>query len=331
VKKCTIILDKIPQSNKITVEIAKQDVEAMALSNQGSNNKVGSVLVVGAGIGGMQASLDLANGGFKVYLVERDPAIGGVMSQLDKTFPTNDCAMCTLAPRMVECGSHINIEKLTYSEVESIEGEAGAFKVRVRKKARSVKAEKCTGCGECMTNCLVKNRAYVEPAEPAPLELTPDELGEVNRILAEHEEERGSIIPILQDINARYKWLPPGAVRRVSEALEIPLSRVLRIATFYNVFSLEPRGEHIIRVCMGTACHVKGSSRILESLERELDVQAGGTTGDRRFTLEAVRCLGCCGLAPVVTINDDVYGRITQQKIVKALDKYPAIKGSENG
>jgi len=99
---------------------------------KGNGEKVGAVLVVGGGVGGMQASLDLAEAGYKVYLVEKGPSIGGVMAQLDKTFPTNDCAMCTLAPRMVDCGGHLNIEKLTYSEIESIEGEAGNFKVRVR-------------------------------------------------------------------------------------------------------------------------------------------------------------------------------------------------------
>jgi len=298
--------------------------EVMVLTGHGDDGKVGAVLVVGAGIGGMQASLDLANAGFKVYLVEKGPAIGGVMAQLDKTFPTNDCAMCTLAPRMVECGNHMNIEKLTYSEVEGIEGGPGAFKVRVRKKARSVQADKCTGCGECMESCLVRNRAYLEPLEPEPLDLAPDERAEVDRILAEHEDEGGAIVPVLQDINARYKWLSPGAVRRVSDVMGMPLSRVLRIATFYNMFSLEPRGEHIVRVCVGTACHVKGGTRLLENLERRLDVRAGGTTEDRRFTLEAVRCLGCCGLAPVMTINDDVYGRMTPERIGKALDKYPA-------
>jgi len=292
------------------------------LSDKSNHKKVGAVLVVGAGIGGMQAALDLANSGFKVFLVEKDPAIGGVMAQLDKTFPTNDCAMCTLAPRMVECGNHINIEKLTYSEVESIKGNAGSFKVRIRKKARSVHSEKCTGCGECMANCMVHNVAYLEPIEPEPIDLNKEIFDEINKIIAHHKGEEGAVVPVLQDINAKYNWLPPGAVRRISETLGIPLSRVIRMATFYNMFSLKPRGKHIIRVCTGTACHVKGASRILESLQRNLNIKSGETTKDNNFTLEAVRCLGCCGLAPVVTVNEDVYGSMTPEKMLKALDKY---------
>ena len=289
-----------------------------------STEKVGAVLVVGGGVAGMQASLDLAEAGYKVYLVEKGPAIGGAMAQLDKTFPTNDCAMCTLAPRLVDCGKHPNIDKLTYSELLGLEGEAGRFRARVLKKARSVDEDKCTGCGECMANCLVRYRAYVEPAEAEPLDLEPEQLAEVNRIIADHQDEPGAVVPVLQDINARYKWLPAGAVRRVAEALELPVARVLRIATFYNTFSLQPRGKHLIRVCLGTACHVKGAGRILERLERELEVEAGQTTRDMRFTLEAVRCLGCCGLAPVVTVNDDVYGKITSQRMVDVLERYPA-------
>lgn len=289
------------------------------------DGKVGAVLVVGGGIGGMQAALDLAEGGFKVYLVEKSPAIGGVMAQLDKTFPTNDCAMCTLAPRLVDCGKHRDIEKLTYSEVVSMEGEPGLFHIRVKKKARSVDPDKCTGCGECSTACLVRNRAYFEPVEPEPLDLAPDELAEIERIIEEHAAEGAAgIVPALQDINSTYNWLPPGAVRRVAEAVGMPLARVLRIATFYNMFSLEPRGKHIVRVCLGTACHVKGGSRILDRLEMELGVESGETTEDRRFTLEAVRCLGCCGLAPVVTVNDDIYGKMTAGQLLKVLDKYPA-------
>jgi len=289
--------------------------------NSSTDGKVGAVVVVGGGVAGMQASLDLAESGYKVYLVEKSPAIGGAMAQLDKTFPTNDCAMCTLAPRLVDCGKHPNIEKLTYSELRALEGRPGHFRATVLKKARSVDEDKCTGCGECMAHCLVRNRAYLDPL-PEAIELTPDELAEIDGILAEHEGEDGAIVPVLQDINTRYKWLSPGAVRRVSEALGMPLAGVLRIATFYNLFSLEPRGKHIIRVCMGTACHVKGAGRILERLQRELGVESGETTEDKRFTLEAVRCLGCCGLAPVVTVNDDVYGKITSQGMVDVLDQY---------
>ncbi|MCK4356296.1 NADH-quinone oxidoreductase subunit NuoE [Candidatus Bipolaricaulota bacterium] len=287
-----------------------------------TDNKVGAVLVVGGGIGGMQASLDLANAGFKVYLVEKSPAIGGVMSQLDKTFPTNDCAMCTLAPRMVECGNHINVEKLTYSEVESIEGKPGAFKVRVRKKARSVDPDKCTGCGECMESCLVQNYAYLEPLPVEPLEFAADELDEVNRVLEEHASEKGALLPVLEGINARYNWLPPAAVSKVSEALDVPLARVLRIATFYNMFSFEPRGELMVRVCLGTACYVKGGARILEAVQRELNVKVGETTNDMKFSLETVSCLGCCGQSPVMTVNDDIYGYLTQDKISEILASY---------
>ena len=121
-----------------------------------ANGQVGAVLVVGAGIGGMQAALDLANAGFKAYLLERQPAIGGVMAQLDKTFPTNDCAMCTLAPRLVEVGRHEDIELITLGELESIEGEPGNFTARIRKHPRYIDLDKCTGCGDCEEACPVR-------------------------------------------------------------------------------------------------------------------------------------------------------------------------------
>jgi len=117
---------------------------------------VGAVLVVGGGIAGIQASLDLAESGFRVYLLEKLPSIGGVMTQLDKTFPTNDCAMCILAPKLVEAGRHPNIEVITYADLVSVDGAAGDFKVAIRKRARRIDPEKCTGCGVCAETCIVE-------------------------------------------------------------------------------------------------------------------------------------------------------------------------------
>lgn len=289
---------------------------------QTTDKKVGAVLVVGGGVGGMQASLDLAEGGYKVYLVEKGPSIGGVMAQLDKTFPTNDCAMCTLAPRMVDCGGHMNIEKMTYSEIESIEGSAGNFKVRVRKKARYVDLEKCTGCGECVESCLVKNIVYLDQPAVGKIELEEDKQLKMDEIIGRNEGGKETIIPILQDITCEFNWLPPDMLMKVAEVKEIPLEHILRIATFYKAFSLKPRGEHIITVCTGTACHVKGAPRILDRLERELGIKTGETTSDKQFTLEAVRCLGCCGLSPVVTVGDNLYGQMNPAKAAALIDKY---------
>jgi len=127
--------------------------------------KSGAVLVIGGGIGGIQAALDLADSGFYVYLVEKTPAIGGRMSQLDKTFPTNDCSMCIMSPKLVECGRHLNIEILTYADIESVEGSAGDFEVTINKRARSVNTDLCTGCGSCVENCPVTNIAGLTSEE----------------------------------------------------------------------------------------------------------------------------------------------------------------------
>jgi len=289
---------------------------------QGTHKKVGAVLVVGGGVGGMQASLDLAEAGYKVYLVEKGPSIGGVMAQLDKTFPTNDCAMCTLAPRMVDCGRHLNIEKLTYSEFESIEGTAGNFSVHVRRKARSVDPDKCTGCGECVEHCLVKNIVYLEPSTVPEIELEEDKRLKVDQIVNRYAGDKEALVPILQDITAEFNWLAPQVLMRVSQVKQIPLEHILRIATFYKAFSLKPRGKHIITVCTGTACHVKGAQRILDRLERELGIKTGQTTSDMKFSLDSVRCLGCCGLSPVVTVGDELYGQMNPARAAALIDKY---------
>lgn len=130
-------------------------VEFSGNGKEGRKGPIGAALVVGAGIGGMQAALDLAEAGFKVYLLERSPAIGGMMAQLDKTFPTNDCAMCIMSPKLVEVGRHLNIDILTMAEVEEIAGEPGDFRVKIRQHPRYVDVSACTGCGDCAEACPV--------------------------------------------------------------------------------------------------------------------------------------------------------------------------------
>ena len=126
------------------------------------NDKTGAVLVIGGGIGGIQAALDLAESGFYVYLAEQSPAVGGVMAQLDKTFPTNDCSMCILSPKLVECGRHLNISVITNAEIKDIKGEVGNFQVALAKKARYINIDKCTGCGECAKHCPVRTANFFD-------------------------------------------------------------------------------------------------------------------------------------------------------------------------
>ena len=292
-------------------------------SGKNDDTKVGAVMVLGGGVGGIQASLDLADMGYKVYLVEDRPSIGGAMAQLDKTFPTNDCAMCLLSPKLVDTARHPNIEIITNAELRKVEGRAGNFTVTINKRPRYIDEEKCTGCGTCMNNCPVRNIAHFEEVdELGKVQLGEDDRQKLEQTIAAHKAERASVISVLQDINAHYRYLPENVLRHTARALDIPLSRLYSIATFYNSFSLVPRGKYVVRVCMGTACHVKGGRQILQSLERMLKISSGGTTEDMMFSLEDVRCLGCCGLAPVITINDDLYGSVTQAKLSKILKRY---------
>jgi len=285
------------------------------------NKKVGAVLVVGGGIGGIQAALDLADSGFRVYLLEKGASIGGVMAQLDKTFPTNDCSMCILAPKLVSVARHPNIQIITNAEVEKLSGEAGNFLVTVRKRPRYVDESKCTGCGLCMSSCPVQQIVYVEREEEKVV-LSPEDLLKVEAIMREYRARRGNLMPILQRINATYNYLPIDLLRYIASALDIPLSQLYNIATFYNAFSLVPRGRHIVALCRGTACHVRGSAVLLERLEQELGVIDGGTTDDFRFTLQTVRCIGCCSIAPAVRVDQDTYGNVQPGQLLDILGKY---------
>lgn len=146
--------------------------------------------------------------------------------------------------------------------------------------------------------------------------------GKVDEIIASYQGEKGALIPILQDIQLECNYLPEDVLRHVARELGLPLSQVFSVATYYSAFSLTPRGRHLICVCLGTACHVKGGGRILERIERDLGIEPGRTTEDGNFSLETVRCIGCCGLAPVITIDGHAYGRLKQDQLSTILKRY---------
>ena len=205
--------------------------------------KVGAVLVVGGGIGGIQASLDLANAGYKVYLVEASPAIGGKMAQLDKTFPTNDCSMCILSPKLVECGRHPDIELLTYSELLALDGEPGSFRATVLKHARYVDEQLCTGCGTCQEKCPRKTASEFDEA-----------LGERKAIYVYYPQAIPNVPVIDREICTYFlkgkcrvceKVCPAGAIafEQEDQELEIEVGAVI-LAVGYETFDPTLKGEY---------------------------------------------------------------------------------------
>ncbi|MFH1477013.1 MAG: NAD(P)H-dependent oxidoreductase subunit E [Verrucomicrobiota bacterium] len=142
-------------------------------------------------------------------------------------------------------------------------------------------------------------------------------------LLAEHGTSPNAVIRVLQEVNARLRYLPREVIGYLGRTLDIPVSRLYRIGTFYKSFSFIPRGRHTISLCDGTACHIRGSARLLAELKRELKIDVGQTTPEQRFSLEIVRCLGCCSLAPVIKVNERIYGNVKQAEIAKILKDYP--------
>ncbi|MDI7275350.1 MAG: NAD(P)H-dependent oxidoreductase subunit E [Anaerolineae bacterium] len=140
-------------------------------------------------------------------------------------------------------------------------------------------------------------------------------------LIGEHGED-ASLLSVLERIQARFRYLPPEAMILVSERLGLPLSQVYSVATFYHAFSLKPRGEHLISVCQGTACHVRGSARVLAAVARALGIRPGETTPDRKFSLETVNCLGACALGPVLVIDGEYYGQMTPARVGSILAQY---------
>ncbi|OEG00220.1 NADH dehydrogenase [Vulcanibacillus modesticaldus] len=144
----------------------------------------------------------------------------------------------------------------------------------------------------------------------------------LNELIQKYRDVKGGLIPVLHGVQEIYGYLNEDALKVVSEELAVPMSEIYGVATFYSFFSLEPKGEHVIRVCLGTACYVKGAQQVLDKLSEKLNVEVNKTTEDQKFTLEASRCLGACGLAPVIMIDDDVYGKLTPEMVDEILEKY---------
>ena len=150
--------------------------------------------------------------------------------------------------------------------------------------------------------------------EPVATDLDPETHHKMTAIINKLKDKPGAIVPLLQEVNEEFNHIPEPALRLIAKELEIPVPMVFRIATFYHAFSLKPKGKYTISVCTGTACHVKGAGKILEALERELGIKSGETTEDMQFSLQPVRCIGCCGLAPVLKVGEDVHGLVNKKK-----------------
>lgn len=161
-------------------------------------------------------------------------------------------------------------------------------------------------------------------AQPvAPVQTDDIDYMALDRIIEEDfGNDKENLIMILQAIQRNYNYLPRPALAYLSTKIDVPMSKIYGVATFYSTFSLKPRGRNIISICRGTACHVRGAARVLEQIQDNLCICDGETTEDMRFTLESVRCIGCCSLGPVVKINEDMHGRIAADKIDKILKQY---------
>jgi len=153
-------------------------------------------------------------------------------------------------------------------------------------------------------------------------EFTPEQVEKLKEIIERYKGKPGGLIPVLEEAQVSLEYLPVPVQKVIAAELNLPLSRVYGVVTFYSFFTMTPRGRHTVRVCLGTACYVRGGKAIAETIEKLYDVKEGETTADRRFTYETVRCLGACGLGPVVVIDDEVHGRMKPAKVKEVLNQY---------
>ena len=155
-----------------------------------------------------------------------------------------------------------------------------------------------------------------------PFQGTPEQEAKLKEVIEQYKDDPGAVMPVLQEAQEIYGYLPLEVQTMIADGLNVPLDEVYGVATFYSQFALTPKGKYHISVCLGTACYVKGSGDVLNKLSEELGIEAEECTPDTKFSLTACRCIGACGLAPVITVNDDVYGRLTADEIPGILKKY---------
>ena len=153
-------------------------------------------------------------------------------------------------------------------------------------------------------------------------DFTLEQVAELDKIIKKHKGKPGGLIPVLEEAQVALEYLPMSVQKKIAQELNLPLSRVYGVVTFYSFFTMTPRGKHTVRVCLGTACYVRGGKAIKETLEKEFGIKEGETTPDRMFTLETIRCLGACGLGPVVVVDEDVHGRMKPSKIKEMMVQY---------
>jgi NADH:ubiquinone oxidoreductase subunit E len=153
-------------------------------------------------------------------------------------------------------------------------------------------------------------------------EFNAEQVLKLDAIIAKHRGKPGGLIPVLEEAQVALEYLPISVQKKIAQGLNLPFSRVYGVVTFYSFFTMTPRGRHTVRVCLGTACYVRGGKALADALKKEFGIEEGETTPDRRFTLESVRCLGACGLGPVVVVNEDVHGRMKPSKLKEVLSQY---------
>ena len=153
-------------------------------------------------------------------------------------------------------------------------------------------------------------------------EFTSEQIAKTDAIIATYKGRPGALIPVLEQVQEELGFLPMAVQQRVANGLNLPVANVYGVVTFYSFFTMIPRGKHNVRLCLGTACYVRGAQRLLENISKILGIEPGGCTEDRQFSLETVRCLGACGLAPVVMVDNDTYGQMKPAKLEGMLTKY---------